>query len=160
MKKISALFAILFCGYMTMSQSVAADGVVMDHQAMDHQAMHRQHIMDNRISLGLSPEMKQHQLENMRSHMAAVQSIVGHLANHEFDQAAQVAHSKLGLTEEMKKMCSTMSSNENFGELGMAFHQSGDQLGDVLQGKDMKKSLQALQTTLGYCVQCHSTFRQ
>ena len=155
MKKISALFAILFCGYMTMSQSVAADGAVMDHQAM-----HRQHIMDNRISLGLSPEMKQHQLENMRSHMAAVQSIVGHLANHEFDQAAQVAHSKLGLTEEMKKMCSTMSGNENFGKLGMAFHQSGDQLGDVLQGKDMKKSLQALQATLGYCVQCHSTFRQ
>jgi len=155
MKKFSVLFAILFCGYMTMSQSVAADGVVMDHQAM-----HRQHIMDNRISLGLSPEMKQHQLKNMRSHTAAVQSIVGHLANNEFDQAAQVAHSQLGLTEEMKKMCSTMSGNENFGKLGMAFHQSGDQLGEVLQGKDMKKSLQALQTTLGYCVQCHSTFRQ
>lgn len=155
MKKISALFAILFCGYLTMSQSIADEGV-----AMDHHAMHHQHIMDERLSLGLSPEMKQHQLKNMRSHVVAIQSIVGHLANNEFDQAAQVAHSELGLTEEMRKMCSTMSDNEKFRQLGLAFHQSGDDLGDTLKKKDMKKSLQALQTTMGYCVQCHATFRQ
>lgn len=155
MKKISVLFALSLCGYVTMSQSVADDGALMEHHAM-----HQSHVMDSRISLGLSPEMKQHQLENMRSHVAAVQAIVGHLANHEFDQAAQVAHEKLGLTEAMRKMCSTMSDNQDFSKLGMAFHQSGDQLGEVLKSKDMKKSLQALQTTMDYCVQCHATFRQ
>lgn len=155
MKKISALFALSLFGYVTMSQSVADDGAPMEHHAMHHS-----HVMDSRVSLGLSPEMKQHQLENMRSHIAAVQTIVGHLANNEFDQAAQVAHDKLGLTEAMRKMCSTMSDNQDFSKLGMAFHQSGDELGEVLKNRDMKKSLQALQTTMGYCVQCHATFRQ
>ncbi|MDP1871284.1 MAG: cytochrome C [Gallionella sp.] len=155
MKKISALLAILFCGYLTMSQSIADEGV-----AMDHHAMHHQRIMDERLSLGLSPKMKQHQLKNMRSHVVAIQSIVGHLANNEFDQAAQVAYSELGLTEEMRKMCSTMSDNEKFRQLGLAFHQSGDDLGDTLKKKDMKNSLQALRTTMDYCVQCHATFRQ
>ncbi|MFA6301444.1 MAG: cytochrome C [Candidatus Paceibacterota bacterium] len=155
MKKISALFAMLCFGYLTMSQSVADEGAVRDHHAMHHT-----HIMDDRLSLDLSPEMKQHQLKNMRSHVVAIQSIVGHLANNEFDQAAQVAHSELGLTEEMRKMCSTMSDNEKFRQLGLAFHRSGDDLGDTLKKKDMKKSLQALQTTMDYCVQCHATFRQ
>ena len=64
MKKVSVLFAILFCGYMAISRSVAADGV-----SMDHHAMHRQHIMDDRIPLGLPPEMKQHQLSNIPEHL-------------------------------------------------------------------------------------------
>src|SRR3989339_1401428 len=98
MKSVSALFAILCFSYM--GQSIADEGALMNHHAMHHQ-----HIIDERLSLGLSPEMKQHQLKNMRSHVVAVQSIVGHLANNEFDQAAQVAHAELGLTEEMRKMC-------------------------------------------------------
>lgn len=33
-------------------------------------------------------------------------------------------------------------------------------LGNALRTKDMSKSLQALHETMGYCVQCHATFRQ
>lgn len=114
---------------------------------------------DDRISLGLSPAMKQHQLLNMRSHVEAVQSIVGLLSEGSFDKASRIAHSKLGLTEEMKKMCNSFE-NESFKNLGLAFHKSGDDLGEALQTKDMAESLRALHTTMGYCVQCHSTFRQ
>ena len=124
---------------------------------MHHNMMHSMN--DGRISLGLSPEMKQHQLANMRSHLEAVQSIVGSIAKQEFDQASEIAHSKLGLTEEMQQMCN-MFNNDGFRELGLAFHKSGDVLGDTLATKDTNKSLRALQDTLGYCVQCHSTFRQ
>jgi cytochrome c556 len=53
-----------------------------------------------------------------------------------------------------------MSDNKDFAKLALEFHQSGDQLGDTLKTGDMKKSLHALQTTMNYCVQCHSTFRQ
>lgn len=122
-----------------------------------------QHMMhdtgDSRTSLNLSPEMKQHQLANMRSHVEAVQSIVGLIAKENFDQAAKVAHSKLGLTDEMKQMCD-MFENADFRKLGMAFHKSGDELGNALKTKNTKKSLQALQNTMGYCVKCHATFRQ
>jgi cytochrome c556 len=156
MKKIAVLFAMLTIACAAVAPASAEDGMAMDHHAMHHNHL----MMDERISLNLSPEMKLQQLQNMRSHVAAVQSIVGHLANNEFDIAAEIAHSKLGLTEEMKKMCSHMSDNKDFTKLALEFHQSADQLGDVLQTKDMKKSLQALQTTMNYCVQCHATFRQ
>ena len=125
----------------------------MTHHNMQHS------INDGRISLGLSPEMKQHQLSNMRSHLEAVQAIISLIANGEFDKASETAHSKLGLTEEMKEMCS-MFNNNDFTALGLAFHESGDALGDVLKTGNTNKSLRALQTTVGYCVQCHATFRQ
>ncbi len=124
------------------------------------QHMHHGDAMgDKRISLSLSPEMKQHQLSNMRSHVEAVRSIVGFIAGNDFERASEIAHTKLGLTEEMKKMCD-MFDNEKFKDLGMAFHKSGDELGDVLLKKDVTLSLQALSRTMGYCVECHATFRQ
>ena len=125
----------------------------MTHHHMNHS------IDDGRISLGLSPAMKQHQLSNMRSHLEAVQAITSLIAEEEFEKASEVAHSKLGLTEEMKKMCN-MFNNKDFTALGLAFHESGDSLGEALKTKDTTESLRALQETLGYCVQCHAAFRQ
>lgn len=128
--------------------------------AQEGMAGHKAHNMnDKRISLGLSPKMKHHQLINMRAHLAAIQTIIGLLSDEEFEKAAKVAHTKLGLTGEMKQMCD-MFENEDFKKIGYAFHSSADELGDALQTKDMKKSLQALHKTTGYCVQCHDKFRQ
>ena len=117
------------------------------------------HANDGRISLGLSPQMKTHQLANMRSHVEAIQTIIGLIGNGDFDRASEIAHSKLGLTEEMKRMCN-MFNNEDFKNLGFQFHKSADTLGETLKTKDINKSLHALETTMGYCVQCHATFRQ
>ncbi|OGS80767.1 MAG: cytochrome C [Gallionellales bacterium GWA2_59_43] len=150
MKTVSQLISMMLLS--VAETSYAAEGDGMQH-------MHHHNMMDNRISLNLSPEMKQHQLSNMRSHVEAVQSIVGLLSSGDFDQAAQVAHSRLGLTDEMRKMC-TSFNNDKYNQLGLAFHKSGDELGNVLKSKDMSKSLQALHDTMNYCVQCHSTFRQ
>jgi len=129
---------------------------------MEHMMMHH-HMMgettDSRISLHLSPEMKQGQLANMRSHLEAVRNIVGLIATGDFDKASDIAHHKLGLTPEMKKMCN-MFGNDDFKKLGLAFHQSADTLGDVLKTGDMQASLNALHTTMNSCVQCHATFRQ
>lgn len=116
-------------------------------------------MMDKRISLGLSPEMKQHQLSNMRAHLAAIQKISGLLAEKKYGKAAKIAHAQLGLTEEMKQMCD-MFENEEFKTLGLAFHNSGDELGNVLRTRNIKKSLRALNKTMGYCVQCHEKFQQ
>lgn len=116
-------------------------------------------IEDERISLALSPQMKTNQLSNMRSHVEAIQTIIGLIGEGDFIKASGVAHAKLGLTEEMRRMCN-MFDNEDFVQLGLAFHKSADALGDVLQTEDMNKSLRALHTTMGYCVQCHATFRQ
>lgn len=114
---------------------------------------------DKRTSLDLSPQMKMHQLANMRSYVKAVQSIVGLIADNHFNEASEVAHTKLGMTEGMGKMCNKID-NDDFKKLGKTFHKSADTLADILKTKDTKKSLQALNTTMGYCVQCHEVFRQ
>jgi cytochrome c556 len=122
--------------------------------------MGRAHNMaDRRISLGLSDEMRQHQLTNMRAHLAAIQKITGLVAEKKYDKAAKVARSQLGLTDEMKQMCDKFE-NEEFKALGLAFHTSGDELGDALAAKNPRKIFRALNRTLGYCVQCHEKFQQ
>ena len=151
MKKIMMLMGILLFAGVTFNSFAEDEGSKTEH--MMHSAN------DDRISLGLSPAMKQHQLSNMRSHVEAVRSIVGFLSEGSFNKASRIAHSKLGLTDEMKKMCNSFE-NEAFKNLGLAFHKSGDELGEALQTKDMAKSLRALHKTMEYCVQCHATFRQ
>lgn len=120
---------------------------------------HDMSAMDTRTSLGLPAKMKQHQLSNMRSHVEAIKSIVGLMAENKFEDASKIAHTKLGLTPEMKEMCD-MFDNEKFKTLGFAFHRSGDDLGDALQTKDVNASLRALNKTMEYCVECHATYRQ
>jgi len=143
-----------FIGIVGLNMAFAAD------EKMHHENHHHDmSMMDTRTSLGLSAEMKQHQLSNMREHVEAIKSIVGLMSENKFDDASRIAHTKLGLTPEMQKMCS-MFGNEKFMALGVAFHKSGNDLGDALQAKDVNVSLRALNKTMQYCVECHATYRQ
>ena len=153
MKRI-LIAASVFIGITGFNVAFAAD------EKMRHENhRHVMSMMDTRISLGLSAEMKQHQLSNMREHLEAINSIVGLMAENKFEEASGIAHAKLGLNPEMQRMCS-MFGNEKFMALGMAFHKSGDDLGDALQTKDINTSLRALNKTMQYCVTCHAAYRQ
>ena len=155
-KRLAILSILILISGMT--QITYADNNESHMESMTHHNM-MPSMDDERISLGLPPQMKQHQLSNMRSHLEAVEEIIGFIVEGQYDNASATAHSKLGLTDEMKKMCD-MFKNDDFRELGITFHKSGDALGDALLTKDVNKSLRALQNTMGYCVQCHATFRQ
>lgn len=159
MKSIAVFISIALIGALApMRKAPAAEdaSLSMDQIMNQHE---RPSTADNRIPLHLAPEMKQHQLSIMRSHLAAIKSVIGLVSAGNFDQAAQIAHTRLGLTEQMRMMCA-MPGNEQFRRLGLAFHNSADALGDTLKTRDLDKSLHALHTTMGYCVQCHATFRQ
>jgi hypothetical protein len=152
--KIILIAISIFIGIVGLNATFAAD------EAMNHEHhKHEMDMMDTRTSLDLSPQMKQHQLSNMRGHVEAIKSITGLMAENKFDEASQVAHTQLGLTAEMQSMCS-MFGNKNFEKMGLAFHKSGDDLGDVLKTKDMNASLRALNKTMQHCVECHATYRQ
>jgi hypothetical protein len=138
------------------SINIAFAAEEMMHHGNHH---HEMSVTDTRTSLELPPEMKQHQLSNMREHVEAIKSIVGLMAESKFEDASKIAHIKLGLTPEMQSMCS-MFDNESFKKLGFAFHKSGDDLGDALHTKDLNRSLRALNKTMEYCVTCHATYRQ
>jgi cytochrome c553 len=116
-------------------------------------------ISDIRIPLGLSSRIQHRLLVNMRTQFKATQAIIGLLAREKFEPASKVAHARLGLTDEMGRIYD-LSKNQDFKNLGMAFHKSAAELETALQTKDMKKSLLALRDTMGYCVLCHGKFRQ
>jgi len=154
-------FFTLLAAMTILATPVMAEKMDMSmHAAMMHSTMQQMDpVNDSRIPLGLSPQMKQHQLANMRSHVEAIHDIIGLLAEDKFDEASGVAHNKLGLTPEMKKMCN-MFDNADFRTLGLAFHQQADKLADILKKRNLQQSLRALHKTMTACVQCHATFRQ
>jgi len=114
---------------------------------------------DTRISLNMMPMQKRHQLKNMRSHVVAVQAIIKAISDEKYEEASKIAHQKLGLTPEMKMMCSAFG-NKQFEELGYGFHNSADKMAEILLTRDAKKSMAALANTMSYCVRCHATFKQ
>ncbi|MGV6845248.1 MAG: hypothetical protein ACWA42_03875 [Lutibacter sp.] len=128
--------------------------------------MHNQMMMhnmtfekDNRIALLVSPQKAKHQLKNMRNHVVAVQTIIDLLSKDEYEKASDVASSKLGLTNEMKMMCSSFN-NQKFEQLGLEFHKNADKMAEIFKSKDKNKSLEALSTTMKSCVACHASFKQ
>ncbi len=156
-RKLSLLIsAALFC---SIAPSVGAESVNVEKASHHPQQHHMMAAEDGRTSLNLPPQMKQHQLSNMRNHLDAVRRIIGAIATEQFEQASQIASQELGLTDQMQMMCNRFD-NESFKEMGLAFHKSGDELAVVLKGGDAQKSLQALGTTMNYCVSCHATFKQ
>ncbi len=141
-----------FITMMCLNAAYAVDEIMpMEHHVMN--------VTDARISLHLPERMKQHQLADMRAHLETIDSIVGLMAESKFAEASKLAHEKLGLTPEMQRMCN-MLGNEKATAMGLAFHRSGDELGDALQTGDINRSLSALHNTMQYCVECHATFRQ
>ena len=156
MKQNFTLFGLLWM--IAISAPIHAQAMEHDMKEMNHH--HMMHAdSDKRISLKLPAAMKVSQLAMMRGHLEAVNKIIADISIGEFDAAAQIAHQKLGLTPEMKKMCN-MFGNDNFRTLGLAFHQSADKLSDVLKTGNLKQSLAALHNTMNFCVQCHATYRQ
>jgi hypothetical protein len=115
--------------------------------------------LDKRTSLELNDMQKNHQLKNMRSHLEAIQTILVLLAEEKYDEASEIAYTKLGSTTEMKLMCASFG-NDEFEQLGLNFHESADEMSEIFKLKDKNKSLNAISNTMNYCVSCHATFRQ
>ncbi|PCJ27020.1 MAG: cytochrome C [Flavobacteriales bacterium] len=159
MKKTRTTFAVLMLGVMIFScsqqQEEKVDEIVITEAPIQAKGMS----LDKRISLDLNEMQKNHQLKNMRSHLEAIQTILTLIAKDNYDEASEVAYTKLGSTTEMKLMCASFG-NERFENLGLDFHKSADEMSEVFKLKDKDESLKAISNTMNYCVSCHSTFRQ
>jgi hypothetical protein len=160
MMKSLALLLILFLATPAWAQDAGLDmPMQMGQPMMMQHGGSAPMAKDTRVSLGLSAPMRLQQRAMMRDHLKAVDEIVGLIAAGKFDQAATIAHQRLGLTPQMQKMCG-LFGNETFRKLGIAFHKSADHLGEVLKTRDTTASLHALHSTMQYCVSCHQSFRQ
>ncbi len=116
--------------------------------------------LDTRVPVPLLPHMAQHQKENMREHLVAVQEIALATARNEF-AAVEVAARQLGLSPGMERMCQHMGRGApGFTEQALAFHRSADAIAAAARNHDPRAVMKALGATLHLCTGCHATFRQ
>jgi cytochrome c556 len=104
--------------------------------------------------------MAEHQKENMREHLAAVQAIISALGRDDMDGVAKAA-ARLGYSETMGRMCEHMgAAAPGFTPMALNFHRTADMIGDAARRRDRTGVLTALDLTLQACVGCHATYRQ
>jgi len=116
--------------------------------------------MDRRTPVPLLPLMANHQKQNMRDHLLAVQEILTALQAKDFD-AVQSSVSRIGYSEQMGQMCQHMGAGApGFTELALRFHHTADEIGEAAKKLDSDGVLKALTDTLAVCTSCHQTFRQ
>ena len=99
---------------------------------------------DPRMPLYLLPMMADHQKQNMRDHLAAVNEVVAALAKKDFHAVGEAAK-KLGTSPAMQQMCTHMgAATPGFSERALAFHSTADTIVAAAETKSDAKVLAAL----------------
>ena len=120
---------------------------------------------DARIAVAFPAPLRAATLTHMRDHLASIGRITAYLATREFDQAAEVAESRLGMSsmalhnahEAAQYMPPAMR------ELGHSLHARASEF--ALKAKDagatgeLGPALVALARVQESCVACHTAFR-
>jgi hypothetical protein len=116
--------------------------------------------MDARTPVPLLPMMANHQKQNMRDHLVAVQEIVSAMASDDYAGVERAAK-RIGYSEQMGRMCSHMGSGApGFTDQALAFHRTADIIAEAARKKDEAAVLLALGKTLAACTGCHAGFKQ
>lgn len=116
--------------------------------------------LDGRRAVPLLPMMANHQKQNMRDHLLAVQEIIAALASDDF-AAIERAAGRIGYSEQMGQMCTHMGAGApGFTEQALAFHHTADRIALAAKKKDKAQVLVELDATLQTCTACHAQWRQ
>lgn len=116
--------------------------------------------MDPRKPVPLLPMMANHQKQNMREHLVAVQEIVSALGSDDFARI-EAAALRIGSSPQMGQMCNHMGkAAPGFTEQALGFHSTADGIAAAAKEKNKTKVLAALDATLKTCTACHETWKQ
>jgi hypothetical protein len=101
-----------------------------------------------------------HQKQNMRDHLVAVQEIVAAVAADDFPGVEKAA-GRIGFSEQMGQMCSHMGAGApGFTEQSLGFHHTADRIVAAARERDRAKVLTELSATLQMCTVCHAKWKQ
>ena len=116
--------------------------------------------LDTRTPLPLLPMTAQHQKQNMRDHLVAVQEIVTALASDDFAGVERAA-GRIGFSDEEAQMCGHMGAGgPGFTEQALAFHHQADKIAAAARDKDRTRVATELGATLKACTACHAIWKQ
>lgn len=116
---------------------------------------------DTREKVDFPEMMKQHQLSNMRDHLAALNEILALLAKSELDKAADIAERRIGMSSMVAHNASHMAPYMPKGmqDIGSEMHHAASRFAMSAQEGDLPRALDSLSKVTQQCVACHSTYR-
>lgn len=116
--------------------------------------------LDTRTPVPLLPMMANHQKQDMRDHLVAVQEIVLGLAAEDY-AAIERAAGRIGFSEATGTMCTHMGAGAaGFSEHALGFHRTADGIATAARDRDRGRVLTELGATLRTCTSCHAAWKQ
>jgi hypothetical protein len=120
---------------------------------------------DARTLVSLPAPMRIHALANMRDHLQTLQTINDALARGAFDEAANVAERRLGMTSLDAHGAADLAPHMPKGmqDIGTQMHRTASRFAITAQnagvGGDAQPALRALGEVMQQCVACHAAYR-
>lgn len=120
---------------------------------------------DHRVEVRFPADLRAHTLANMRDHLLALQEIQASLARGRFDQAADVAEQRLGMSSLATHGAHDVAQYmpQGMQDAGSAMHRSASRFAraalDASATSDTRPALAALAEVTGHCVACHAGYR-
>lgn len=120
---------------------------------------------DGRVTVKLPDMMREHMLSNMRDHLLALEEITRYLASQNYDEAAEVAENRLGMSSMELHGASHLGQfmPKEMGAIGTNMHRAASRF--ALAAKDaeidggLNKAFSALSEVMQQCVACHAGYK-
>jgi len=120
---------------------------------------------DTREAISLPVPMREHMLANMRDHLSALSEIQLALAAGRYDQAADIAEQRIGMSSLERHGASHMAPYmpKAMQDIGTNMHRAASRFARAAQEatvtRDTASAIGALAEVTQQCVACHVSFR-
>jgi len=122
-------------------------------------------VEDARQRVELPPQVQAHMLANMRDHLAAIEAMTRLLAERRYEEAADTAETRLGMSAMAAHGAQSMAPfmPEPMRAMGGAMHRAASRFATEARNTevtgDPSGALGALSAVMQQCVACHGAFR-
>jgi len=123
------------------------------------------HAADTRHPVSMPAPMREHMLANMRDHLAALSDIHSALAAGKYEQAAEIAEQRIGMSSLERHGASHMAPYmpKAMQDIGTNMHRAASRFARVAQEaaltEEPARAIGALAEVTQQCVACHASFR-
>jgi cytochrome c556 len=120
---------------------------------------------DPRQPVALPAPMREHMLANMRDHLTALAEIQSALAVGQYEQAADIAEQRLGMSSLERHGAAHMAGHmpQAMQDIGTAMHRAASRFARAAQAtvtaNDLPRALGALAEVTQQCLACHASFK-
>lgn len=146
--------------------ALATTSCAMNDHAMGDRFAHSAPTQaDTRETVRFPPMLYEHELANMRDHLATLQQIQAALAKGDYDGASHLAEQRLGLTSLPMHGAHEVAPYmpQPMQDIGTSMHRAASRFAveatNASATGDVKPALAALSTLTAQCVACHAAYR-